>query len=71
MVRLSKIYTKFGDAGSTMLGDGSTVLKSCPRVDAYGEVDEANAAELSSGASGELQEAYRTTTATGFIERRG
>jgi len=43
MVRLSKIYTKFGDAGSTMLGDGSTVLKSCPRVDAYGEVDEANA----------------------------
>lgn len=44
MVRLSKIYTKFGDAGSTMLGDGSTVLKSCQRVEAYGEVDEANAA---------------------------
>lgn len=44
MVRLSKIYTKFGDAGITMLGDGDTVPKQCPRVEAYGSVDEANAA---------------------------
>lgn len=43
MVRLSKIYTKFGDAGQTMLGDGHTVSKSSPRVAAYGDVDEANA----------------------------
>jgi len=43
VVRLSKIYTKVGDAGSTMLGDGATVPKSSPRVEAYGEVDEANA----------------------------
>lgn len=44
MVRLTKIYTKFGDHGRTMLGDGSTTTKHCPRVDAYGTVDEANAA---------------------------
>ncbi|MCB9684429.1 MAG: acetate/propionate family kinase [Alphaproteobacteria bacterium] len=34
------------------------------------DTDEANAAELSSGASGELQEPYRATAATGLIERR-
>lgn len=44
MVRLSKIYTRVGDRGTTMLGDGSTVPKHSPRVSAYGEVDEANAA---------------------------
>lgn len=44
MVRLSKIYTKVGDAGQTMLGDGAIVAKAHTRVEAYGEVDEANAA---------------------------
>ncbi|MEM9082626.1 MAG: cob(I)yrinic acid a,c-diamide adenosyltransferase [Planctomycetota bacterium] len=44
MVRLSKIYTKTGDTGTTMLGDGSTVPKASLRVEAYGTVDEANAA---------------------------
>lgn len=44
MVRLSKIYTKTGDKGTTMLGDGDTVPKHSLRVDAYGTVDEANAA---------------------------
>ncbi|MCA9292386.1 MAG: cob(I)yrinic acid a,c-diamide adenosyltransferase [Phycisphaerales bacterium] len=44
MVRLSKIYTKVGDAGQTMLGDGAFVPKTHPRVKAYGTVDEANAA---------------------------
>lgn len=44
MVRISKVYTKFGDKGSTQLGDGSTVAKSSVRVAAYGAVDEANAA---------------------------
>lgn len=43
MVRLSKIYTKTGDAGDTGLGDGARVQKSDPRVEAYGSVDEANA----------------------------
>jgi len=44
MVRISKVYTRFGDKGSTQLGDGSTVAKSSVRVGAYGAVDEANAA---------------------------
>ncbi len=41
--RLSKIYTRTGDDGSTGLGDGSRVGKDDPRVAAYGTVDEANA----------------------------
>lgn len=44
MVHLTRIYTKFGDQGECMLGDGSTVSKTSPRVGAYGAVDEANAA---------------------------
>jgi cob(I)alamin adenosyltransferase len=39
-----KIYTKTGDAGETSLFDQTRVLKSDARVDAYGEVDEMNAA---------------------------
>ncbi len=42
--RLSKIYTRTGDQGSTALGDGSRVSKDCPRVEAYGTVDEVNCA---------------------------
>ncbi|GAB1393888.1 cob(I)yrinic acid a,c-diamide adenosyltransferase [Rhodocyclaceae bacterium] len=41
--RLSKIYTRTGDAGTTGLGDGSRVGKDAPRVDAMGDVDELNA----------------------------
>jgi cob(I)alamin adenosyltransferase len=40
--RLSKIYTRTGDDGSTGLGDGSRVPKESARVEAYGTVDEAN-----------------------------
>jgi cob(I)alamin adenosyltransferase len=40
--RLSKIYTRTGDDGSTGLGDGTRVGKDSARVDAYGTVDEAN-----------------------------
>lgn len=42
--RLSKIYTRTGDAGTTGLGDGSRVGKDAPRVAALGDVDELNAA---------------------------
>jgi cob(I)alamin adenosyltransferase len=42
--RLSKIYTRTGDDGSTGLGDGSRVAKDSARVCAYGTVDEANSA---------------------------
>ncbi len=40
--RLSKIYTRTGDDGSTGLGDGSRVGKDSARVEAYGTIDEAN-----------------------------
>lgn len=43
MVKLTRIYTRGGDAGATSLGDGSRVPKHDLRVGAYGTVDEANA----------------------------
>ncbi|MEM1174070.1 MAG: cob(I)yrinic acid a,c-diamide adenosyltransferase [Pseudomonadota bacterium] len=42
--RLSKIYTRTGDDGTTGLGDGSRTPKNSARVEAYGTVDEANSA---------------------------
>ncbi len=44
MVKLTRIYTRGGDKGRTSLGDGSRVAKHDLRVEAYGTVDEANAA---------------------------
>ncbi|WP_374689728.1 cob(I)yrinic acid a,c-diamide adenosyltransferase [Promineifilum sp.] len=44
MPRLTKIYTKQGDAGQTSLSGGQRVPKDSPRVDAYGTVDELNSA---------------------------
>ena len=43
-VRLTKIYTRGGDAGETSLGDGSRASKLDARIAAYGTVDELNAA---------------------------
>src|SRR5207253_6389245 len=43
-VRLTRIYTRGGDAGETSLGDGSRVSKLDPLVRAYGAVDELNSA---------------------------
>ena len=40
--RLSKIYTRTGDAGTTGLGDGTRTGKEAPRVAAMGDVDEVN-----------------------------
>jgi len=42
--RLSKIYTRTGDDGSTGLGDGSRVAKESARIEAIGAVDELNSA---------------------------
>ena len=44
MVKLNKIYTRTGDAGTTGLVDGSRVAKSAPLMAAIGDVDEANSA---------------------------
>lgn len=59
MVRLNRIYTRTGDAGSAGLVDGSRVSKSSARMTAIGEVDEANAAigvALAQLGKGELAE---------------
>lgn len=40
--RLSKIYTRTGDDGTTGLGDGTRVKKTSPRIEAIGTVDELN-----------------------------
>jgi cob(I)alamin adenosyltransferase len=44
MVRLTRIYTRTGDGGRTRLTDMSLTDKTDPRVEAYGDVDEANSA---------------------------
>jgi cob(I)alamin adenosyltransferase len=44
MVKLNRIYTRTGDDGTTGLGSGGRVSKTDARVQAYGTVDEANAA---------------------------
>jgi cob(I)alamin adenosyltransferase len=44
MVRLTRIYTRTGDAGQTHLGDMSRVAKTDPRLVAFADVDEANSA---------------------------
>ena len=42
--RLTRIYTRTGDAGTTGLADGSRVAKNAPRMEAIGTVDELNSA---------------------------
>jgi cob(I)alamin adenosyltransferase len=42
MVHLTRIYTRTGDGGRTRLADMSLTDKTDPRVEAYGDVDEAN-----------------------------
>jgi cob(I)alamin adenosyltransferase len=57
--RLSKIYTRTGDDGSTGLGDGTRVAKDSARVNAYGTVDELNSAigvVLACEISGQMRE---------------
>jgi cob(I)alamin adenosyltransferase len=59
--RLSRIYTRTGDDGSTGLGDGTRVSKEHLRVEAYGTVDEANSAIGVVLALGELPPPIRST----------
>jgi cob(I)alamin adenosyltransferase len=57
-VRLTKIYTRGGDAGKTSLGDGSRVSKLDCRIGAFGTVDELNSA-LGVVLAGEVPDAMR------------
>jgi len=52
IIRTVKIYTKTGDAGDTSLFDGTRVSKTDPRVGAYGDVDELQAAVGMAAAAG-------------------
>jgi cob(I)alamin adenosyltransferase len=56
MVRLTRIYTRTGDRGNTQFSDLSPVSKTDPRVEAYGDVDEANSAIGVALAAGGLPE---------------
>jgi cob(I)alamin adenosyltransferase len=44
MVKLTKIYTRTGDEGTTGLSDFSRTRKTDPRIEAYADVEEANSA---------------------------
>src|SRR5262249_33615536 len=57
-VRLTKVYTRGGDAGQTSLGDGSRASKLDPRIRAYGMLDELNS-ELGVVLAGELPNELR------------
>jgi cob(I)alamin adenosyltransferase len=57
--RLSKIYTRTGDDGTTGLGDGTRTAKDSARVEAYGTVDEANSAIGLVLASNDVPDAVR------------
>ena len=54
MVNLTRIYTRTGDKGTTRLADNSVADKTDLRVEAYGTVDETNAAIALAMAFGEL-----------------
>ncbi len=61
MVTLSRIYTRTGDDGTTSLGDFSRTHKTDPRLVAYADTDEANAAIGVAVTCGELSEEVRST----------
>lgn len=58
--RLTRIYTRTGDDGTTGLADGSRVEKDAPRIEAIGEVDELNST-IGVLLTQELPEALRLT----------
>jgi cob(I)alamin adenosyltransferase len=61
MVNLTRIYTRTGDDGSTALGDFSRTSKTDPRLNAYADVNEANAAIGVAVAGGGLRDDVRAT----------
>ena len=61
MVQLTRIYTRTGDAGQTRLSDMSLAAKTDLRVEAYGQVDEANSVLGVVTSRGDLPEALHET----------
>ncbi|MFQ5349979.1 MAG: cob(I)yrinic acid a,c-diamide adenosyltransferase [Thermoanaerobaculia bacterium] len=58
MPRITRVYTRTGDDGTTALGSGERVSKDDPRIEAYGSVDELNSvigAALATGLDAELE----------------
>jgi cob(I)alamin adenosyltransferase len=53
MPRITKVYTRTGDDGTTGLGGGQRVPKDSPRIEAYGTVDE-RARRCEAGQAGSL-----------------
>jgi cob(I)alamin adenosyltransferase len=63
MPRITRIYTRSGDEGSTGLGGGQRVSKDAPRIEAYGTVDELNAfvgAAIAAGVAPDLVSTLET-----------
>lgn len=61
MPRITKVYTRTGDDGTTGLGSGERVPKDSLRIEAYGDVDELNSclgAALACGLDARLDEAF-------------
>lgn len=63
-VHLTRIYTRAGDKGSTRLGNNELVSKTDPRIAAYADTDECNAALGAALALGALPDDIRTVLAT-------
>ncbi len=62
MPRITKVYTRTGDDGTTALAGGRRLAKDAPRVEAYGAVDELNAV-IGVAASSSPHEALRAALA--------
>jgi cob(I)alamin adenosyltransferase len=62
-VHLTRIYTKAGDTGTTRLGNNELVPKTSPRIAAYADVDECNAALGVALALGDLSPSVRALLA--------
>lgn len=63
MPRITKVYTRTGDDGTTGLGAGGRVAKDSPRIEAYGTVDELNSqigVVLATGVNDEIAAALRS-----------
>jgi len=61
MVRINRVYTRTGDAGTTALGGGQRVPKDSLRIEAYGTVDELNSVigvAVASGLDASMRERF-------------